>query len=80
MTSGAPALSRLLSGVLYGISATHPMTLAAISALLVLVALGACACPSRAPGTAPRPPFRLAYRAHRQRPPSTAHRPGSPAR
>jgi putative ABC transport system permease protein len=44
---GALALSRLLSGVLYGISATDPLTLAAMSALLVLVALGACLLPAR---------------------------------
>jgi ABC-type antimicrobial peptide transport system permease subunit len=44
---GALALSRLLSGVLYGISATDPLTLAAMSALLVLVALGACVLPAR---------------------------------
>jgi ABC-type lipoprotein release transport system permease subunit len=44
---GALALSRLLSSVLFGISATDPLTLAAMSALLVLVALAACVLPAR---------------------------------
>jgi putative ABC transport system permease protein len=43
----ALALSRFLSGMLYGVPPTDPFTFAAIAALMALVALAACATPAR---------------------------------
>jgi putative ABC transport system permease protein len=43
----ALVLTRLLSGALYGITATDPFTFAAVSLLLALVALLACYLPAR---------------------------------
>jgi putative ABC transport system permease protein len=43
----ALAATRVLSDILYGISATDPVTFVAVPALLVLVALGACYIPVR---------------------------------
>ncbi|MFL6227894.1 MAG: ABC transporter permease [Pyrinomonadaceae bacterium] len=44
---GAFALSRLLSGILFGVSPTDPATYAAISLLLLATALVACYIPAR---------------------------------
>jgi putative ABC transport system permease protein len=44
---GSLALTRLLRGMLYEVSATDPATLAAVSALLILVALFASWLPAR---------------------------------
>jgi len=44
---GSFALTRVLGGLLYGVSSTDPVTFAAISATLVLVALAACFIPAR---------------------------------
>jgi ABC-type antimicrobial peptide transport system permease subunit len=43
----ALGLTRLMSGMLFGIGATDPLTFAAVSALLALVALTACYIPAR---------------------------------
>jgi putative ABC transport system permease protein len=45
--AGAFALSRVMAGLLYGISATDPLTYAALAAVLAAVAVGACAVPAR---------------------------------
>jgi len=40
-------LTRLMSGMLYGVSATDPLTFIAVAILLILVALAACYIPAR---------------------------------
>ena len=44
---GALLLTRLMTGLLYGVHASDPLTFIAISALLMLVALAACYIPAR---------------------------------
>jgi ABC-type antimicrobial peptide transport system permease subunit len=45
--ASALALTRLMTRLLYGVSATDPLTFAALALLLVLVAIAACCFPAR---------------------------------
>jgi predicted permease len=45
--AGALALTRFMEGVLYGVSASDPLTFALVAALLLAVALVACLVPAR---------------------------------
>jgi putative ABC transport system permease protein len=45
--AGSLALTRFLSSMLYGVTSTDPLTVAAVSFLFLLVALLACYLPAR---------------------------------
>jgi ABC-type antimicrobial peptide transport system permease subunit len=45
--AAAMGLTRLMSDMLYGVSATDPLTFIAVALLLILVALAACYIPAR---------------------------------
>ena len=45
--AGAFAMSRVLAGMLYGVSPTDPLTYTGVSIVLLIVALLACLVPAR---------------------------------
>jgi ABC-type antimicrobial peptide transport system permease subunit len=44
---GSVVVARLLQGLLFGVGAGDPVTIASVSAVMALVGLGACAVPAR---------------------------------
>jgi ABC-type antimicrobial peptide transport system permease subunit len=44
---GALAVTRVLSGMLFEVSATDPMTFLGVTAFIMVVALAACALPAK---------------------------------
>jgi ABC-type antimicrobial peptide transport system permease subunit len=44
--AGAAALTHLMSGMLYGVSATDPFTFVAVALILIVVAMAACYLPA----------------------------------
>jgi putative ABC transport system permease protein len=49
--AGGFAVSRLMTGILYGVTATDPMTYASVVAILAAVAVLACVAPARRAAT-----------------------------
>jgi ABC-type antimicrobial peptide transport system permease subunit len=44
--AGALSLTRLMTGLLYGVSATDPLTFVGLALILIAVAIAACSLPA----------------------------------